>query len=459
MRASLARLTSLAGILLLLAGCASGPTASARPGATVYVVAANDLGPQQGYIQLTASAVQASDGHAYWSVTSQWAYHHDLAAPVLAGGAVIVVADDHAATPTNQQPLDGSVAALNPFDGATLWRDEIGAFAAQPVVSGTTIYLTALRYSTLTRKQKMIYAIRATDGHILWSAAITAGSAYNDQLVLDHGTLYLVSNDLCVAYFCNAAYLLAVNASTGATRWDDAIQGNLTLDAPEVIDGVVFTHTATTLAAFSAADGTALWDHDLWQTPVVSAGIPYIGGHLSGDPGNSASSNAVMQLDAQSGAPTWTAPTGLFPIVLAANSQAVFYEVKLASAVHPPYIDALQAVDAHTGAALWTASVDSPFAQAVVSGNTLFGSALTFNGTQDNSVLAVNTATGAVLWQTSLAEPSSELEYVNTILDLHQGTLYAAFRGNDLFAVRATDGKLLWKLAVAGSIAGLAIGG
>lgn len=448
-------------LVLCLTGCASARatvTITAPPGKTVYLLSANDLGPQVGYLRITTTALRMTDGQPYWSITNQWIPDHVLVAPILAGGVVVTLADANVAAPTDQQPLNGKVVGLNPADGRALWQTTVGAYASPPLLINGTLYLTALRYTSLTNRQKLLYAIRPTDGHILWGAPID-GAAYNDQITQVGTTLVITSNDRCSLTGCQAAYLIAARLSDGAVLWDDRIAGNQTLSAPVALDGVIFTRTATTLAAFSLNDGQALWQRDLWQSPVIQGGGAFLGGNVAGDPGDPASTNAVMRVTPGTATPLWSAPSGLFPTVLAVDGATVYAQSKAASVDHPPYVDVAQAINATTGASVWQTTLAAPFERLIVQDGALYGASYTFNGTQENFVIALDPATGAVRWRVSLGQPTSALQYVDAVLVYDGGTLFAAFRGTDLFAVRATDGAKLWHYTVTGGIAGLAIGG
>lgn len=442
-------------VVIMAASCASQP--KPLPGATLYVTIANDLGPAQGSIQVTTAAIRATDGHRYWSVAGQWQYHHVLTAPLAVDNAILTVTDDNAARPTARQLPTGYLNALNPADGTTLWRDQIGAFASQPLVSGQTIYVTGLVASSLVSRQKVVYAIRATDGHVLWSSKVSSGSSYNDSLTLANHTLFIASNDLCSVYFCTAAYLLGVNTANGAVVWDDTLQGNFTISPPVVAGGVVFVQAVNSLLAFAAADGTPLWSRDFWQPPFVYQGMAYVGAHLAGDPGDPASQNAVFPLNPQTITTPWSQTSALFPDILAIDQHAIYFDEKAASADNPPYIDQLSALNVTTGAPLWTTQIVDRLTKIIEYHGVLYANAFTFANDQENYVLAFDAATGKQLWQTTLAAPTSAVEYVDTVFAMNQGVLFAAFKGNALFALQASDGRLLWHDTVTGNIAGLTV--
>jgi outer membrane protein assembly factor BamB len=183
-----------------------------------------------------------------------------------------------------------------------------------------------------------------------WSVPV--GDRYS-QPVVAGGALYLTAND------ANGVKVVSLAASDGATRWTQVLPS--TSDeagdaAPAVAGDLVFVTTGGALVALDAASGATRWSapSQTLGSPIVAGDLVYLG---------------PSAFDVSTGAVRWTAP---------ANTaiQAVTGGRAIATSSYPctgsPAGGSVMALDATTGATLWTQHLDGDLVrQLMVSGGTV----------------------------------------------------------------------------------------
>jgi outer membrane protein assembly factor BamB len=194
-----------------------------------------------------------------------------------------------------------------------------------------------------------------------------------------------------------------------------------------------YVTTPTAVAAVSVADGTETWRHDLPPTTgpmaaVVDAfggfGITLMGSTLvattatTADASSGATDQGLLALDAMTGASLWTASLGTEGASGAPVTDGTIVAVAAADGD-------IHAFDLATGAAAWTAGYD--ILEATPATNLAFASGLLLVGLMDSSVVALSTADGSVAWHspaTDAAEvplglaAAGDVAYLNTGLQL-----------------------------------------
>lgn len=333
--------------------------------------------------------------------------------------------------------VGGTVLALSPDSGATLWCDQItlanfnqagcanhscppppATLPGQPLVTPSALYVCVSGWAGVT------FALNPRTGAPLWSqrtgCGVTSGGFRDDaRPVLAGATLY--SGDV------------ALSASDGVVRWRLPEGFEPTLVEGETLYGYLLA--TSTVAAIDAQTGQALWRYtlpdELGGLPTLANGVLYVGDITGNGPAvETHGLNALVALDARTGKPLWQAATGIV-----SSAPAIANGVVYVGGYNP----ALYAVNAANGHILWSddtspARVTTP---AVAQGVVYFSA---------NGVYAVDAATGRIRWRQALgASPSVSF----TDVALAHGALYLARTdgsgASTLYALNASNGAILWR--------------
>ncbi len=225
----------------------------------------------------------------------------------------------------------------------------------------------------------------------------------------------------------------AFDAATGELLWATNSGGI----SPAVSKNTVYIDTQNGLCAYTAAGGANLWcagNNYLPDAPSGAAivdGIAYFGSALG----------SVFAIDAATGAQLWSAPISSDN---AASSPAVANGVVYING------DSLFAFDAKTGVQLWSSSLlDGTSSPAVAGGAVYCGGGA--------RLAAFNATTGAVLWSVS---PGGPVSIVGDSPAVAKGIVYigATVPGQHgsasgvLYALKARTGKIVWSAPLASGI-------
>ena len=146
--------------------------------------------PEGGDYGTTAVALDLATGSVRWTRPVSGAYYWSALA--YDQGRLFLVNGD------------GRLSALAPASGATLWTTQLSqySFSSPPVAYDGYVYLTGAG-SGMTA-----YAVRASDGAVVWERALPSGAG---TPAVDAGSVY-------VSMVCRHA--LALSRATGAVRWE-----------------------------------------------------------------------------------------------------------------------------------------------------------------------------------------------------------------------------------------------
>jgi eukaryotic-like serine/threonine-protein kinase len=227
------------------------------------------------------------------------------------------------------------------------------------------------------------HALRAADGHIIWTT--TAGSNFVAFHALVGGVLY--GND--------EEHIVAVNAKVGSARWTytsptrDPPGGRLIVADRRVYFGTLDPDSA--MYALDASSGSLLWNS---TTPA------YGDATLLNDTLYFGSANkSVYAVRASTGGLLWSwrSPSSVPTNTEVTGANGTLYVV----------MDGLDALDATAGALHWHQPLDAPlearqstsYTPATVAGNVVYLARV--DGYGNGVLYALNAATGAIFWQTS----------------------------------------------------------
>ena len=339
--------------------------------------------------------------------------------PLVANGVVY-------ATSVVGQGASTYVYALRASDGNLLWRyssDGYSSLSLSPTDSSVA-YIAS---------DKGIAALNASNGTLLWHNA-TQGSAYWSPLEIN-GIVYVGSSTNS-----SPSTLYALRASDGALLWQ--YTANNSIATPSVANGVVYTASDDgVLAALRAIDGHQLWkqaiDVNFFQPPQLVNGVLYATATKSIEPAAARTANPLQQTTAI-GALLWNALQ---------NAPA---EAKIP---HKQGVSSVYAVRASDGTVLWHFTLgNGPVSWTnwfSVEHGVVYASAFntTATGLDEGYIYALQSSNGSVLWHDQLnATPFNGL-LANGVIYL--STTIGSFSGA-LYALRMSDGSQLWNYHIAG---------
>ncbi len=241
--------------------------------------------------------------------------------------------------------VENKLFALNATTGAQIWSYQISSacVGASPVVAAGTVYM-----ATLSRRG--VIALNAQTGALRWDSNL---QIYCSTPVIDNGVLYVGSTD---------HHVYALDATTGATLWRYATGNQVIYCSPAVANGTVYIgSTDGSLYALNASTGALVWSFaagGVESSPAVVNGTVFFGS-VNGD---------VYALDAATGRELWTYTTGLYiysgpaianQVVYVGSDDGTFY-----------------ALDAATGTKRWSYTTGGPITSSPPSPMTWFISGL-----------------------------------------------------------------------------------
>ncbi len=282
---------------------------------TVYVGSFINNGPSTLY------ALRASDGALLWQYTK----NNFIAIPTVASGVLYTASDD------------GVLAALRASDGHQLWKQALDVNLIQPpqlvngVLYATTTKITeppaartanslqhttaigALLWNTLQNtpaepqiphKQGVssVYAIRASDGTVLWHFTLGNGLvSWTNWFSVEHGVVYASAFNT-TATGKDDGHIYALQSSNGSVLWHDQL--NATPYSGLLANGVIYL--SATIGSYSGAlyalrmsNGSLLWNYPLagsmYNAPALDGTTLYVG----------AANGMVYALQASNGALLW----------------------------------------------------------------------------------------------------------------------------------------------------------
>ncbi|MEA2311906.1 MAG: hypothetical protein QOE28_1874 [Solirubrobacteraceae bacterium] len=221
--------------------------------------------------------------------------------------------------------FDGVLAALDPGTGATLWSIQLGqyAFDGPPTADAGVVYVAGAGSSGT------VYAVRETDGTVMWSSGVGTGGAVaadttgvykseacTDVYGIDRGTGNRRwehhggcsgGSDYTPTVWNGRVYPLGEStavyaASSGAQVGTIRFEG-----APSFADGTAYLRLDGGLSAVDAVSWATRWHTAAsvdGEPPLIAGSAVYAG----------VASGAVVAFDRAGGAPVWCASTNGSPI-------------------------------------------------------------------------------------------------------------------------------------------------
>jgi outer membrane protein assembly factor BamB len=255
-----------------------------------------------------------------------------------------------------------------------------------------------------------LYALRASDGHLLWR--LKTGGGVWPRPALVNGILYFGSDD---------GSLYAVRASDASVRWTFRTGGKVNT-APLVLNGAVyFGSWDGQIYAVRADDGTLIWHYGTGgivseSSPSILAGVLYIG----------SSDGNVYALNADTGRFRWSYQTGDGIASSPLTAEGTIYIGSFDG-----YVYALGAAD---GSLHWRQKTGG-----IVASSPVLSDGVVFVSSYDHYLYALDSATGNLRWRydvggiTGLGPAAAG------------GVIYSDSDDSHLYALNASSGSLIWR--------------
>lgn len=273
-------------------------------------------------------ALDVADGSVAWEVSTGGALRGSAAVD---GDAAYVVSDD------------GNVYAFG-LDGDEVWTASLGSagdprgtydnYGSKPAVVDGVVYAAGMA--------GVVAAIDAATGDVVWTHDV--GGAVETGIAVADGRVHVTA--------MNNRHV-ALDASSGELLWELN-----TLDAgtttPLVMgDRVIIGSRSANVQIRDAATGDKIWTASYGASWVQS------GGAALGDDAfaiGSSDLGVVRAYDLATGDVVWNTTLGGWPWAVPAVADGVVYATNIRIDYQLPWDAALHALDAETGAVLWTAA-------------------------------------------------------------------------------------------------------
>ena len=367
-----------------------------------------------------------------------------------APAATVPVATVEPTAPAAEEADAEAPPTAEPAATATPTSTPVPEAGGSPCYGGDASHAGAVAGAVADALEPKWVALASQDEAWLPYSPLVADDRMVVASVAPRGQLYAPWTNLSARNYRPAAAdreayaLYAFSLADGRQLWRFAT-GGVVVGAPQIAGGRAYAAVwnapggdqaegSSTVYCLDGAGGRLLWRHDVPDSragmPVVAEGVLVLPGHETA---------VVTALDAETGAPLWTAPLGepdgsLVPPTL------------LDGRVYLSDGRRLYGLEARTGAPLWTLESDSEPAFGGVIGARLLGPIVAAEGrlywADQATLYAAEAGTGRVIWR------SAEGAAFKSGPSYREGRLYIAGSwdaGEGLMAVDASDGRELWR--------------
>jgi outer membrane protein assembly factor BamB len=382
-----------------------------------HFVGGDPTGVQQGQPML--SALDARTGAQRWQVKTL------AVAGTLADGALYI----------DGSPQDATTFAVEALDAGTgkiLWQHSglngaVGDAFNAPVVANGVVYVSG--EAIQPGGQTGVYALRASDGSLLWSYPAVEINLI--PISLSDGVLIVSTGGP------QKEGILALRAGDGSLLWQHPFaqdQGSLTQRAV-VAGGIVYfgldQGMQGTVYALRLSDGQALWNHQVNGRPHIF-GSTDTAVYVAEVPGEQ--TGEIDALKVSDGSLLWQVQV----------TRLLVYPTLADGAVYVNELPSIAAFDAGTGKLRWQITTHAPatgsLAELAEAGGIVY--------LASNGIAAFSASDGRPLWThpANCQFPTQQplLAIGNTVYYTYHYVQAVGKETYHVYALRAADGKALW---------------
>jgi outer membrane protein assembly factor BamB len=283
-------------------------------------------------------------------------------------------------------PALQAVWAFDDQTGAQIWKTDLSIVGGHNVYS----YVTYADGKIFAISNQGVWTLDAQTGAIVW-AAHPGVIPMNGGIAVANGTVYALGGGNTVA----------LNENTGATIWSVASpDAGVAISGPVYANGRLYASRNATLAssylyALDATNGATLWSElvlgSVYTAPAIAGNLVYL----------STAGVDLTAYDATTGIPQWSSVTRfLGPWQgITATANGVAYSVSNASSGENT--QKLYALNAQTGATLWSYTLPqyetAAGASVAISDGTIYVESSIHNGASYTSSLVAFTPSGSMI--------------------------------------------------------------
>jgi outer membrane protein assembly factor BamB len=318
---------------------------------------------------------------------------------------------------------NNGVYALRMSNGSLLWSHKIdGSAARSPLVANGIVYV--ISYAGQNGPAH-VYALRSSDGSLLWHYD-NANYSYMSLSTSDSNVVYVASQD----------GISALEGNNGTRLWHYDTKGNTSSTLPQEVNGIVYFSSSIDngpgmLYALRVSDGTPIWHYTTTgyiDTPTVTNDMVFI----------DSNGGKLAALRVSDGQQIWKQTYDGYFIQSPQLVNGVLY-ITSTKIVEPPAAHSANPLQAATdvGTLLWNTLQSALDVPTIPSKEGI------------SSVYAVRASDGATLWHYALNGGANS--WANW-LSVENGVVYASDAiptndssgAGDIYALQSNNGSVLW---------------
>lgn len=326
-----------------------------------------------------------------------------------------------------------TVYAFKASDGTLLWSAPGYNPNTGPLVADGKVFVDSYRNEPDGSVTISVAALKGTDGSQLWSKQVVTHSTLAPPTPGTSGQL-VANGVFYAAVFTDKFHLYAFNANNGKLLWHSSGTSAQGGDATLFVEnGVVFVYVGR-LYAYKASDGTLLWQSQGAQ-PLSGPNRTYSDLLVTQGTVYADTNDGLTAYSTDNGSQLWHVPVD--------SSLGGFIEITLANAViYATQGNGASALDARTGKLLWSYKANRQFPgflAPLTDSDTLYISNFM------SGLVALDIHTGNLRWQDQVGGNGIRPTLI-------AGTLFVGAGDGVITAVRASNGKILWRFPTNGGM-------